>query len=174
MDRQPGPSARALGAAARPLGGATLEPLHATAGVDQLLLARVERVAVRADLHVHVALRRARLERVPARARHGGLDVLGMNIGLHDEIQCRCHYMFEISVPARLWCSCTPVPAWTAPCSSPAPSASPTRATASCSSTCPGAAARQPPTGRSRATPRRSRTSRTSWDCRTGRCWATR
>src|SRR4051794_3913775 len=150
---------RGSGFAALALGGPALEPLDASAGVDQLLLARVERVAVRADLHVHVALCRARLERVPARTRHGCFDVVGMNVGLHDEIQCRWHYTFEISVPARLSCSSTPVPAWTAPSSSPAPSASPTRAAASCSSTCPGAAARRPPTGRSRATPRRSRIS---------------
>ena len=40
-----------------------LEALDAAAGVHQLLLARVERVAVRADLDVQLGLRRARLER---------------------------------------------------------------------------------------------------------------
>ena len=60
-----------------------LEALDAAAGVHQLLLARVERVAVRADLDVELGLRRARLERVPAGARDGREDVLGMDAGLH-------------------------------------------------------------------------------------------
>jgi hypothetical protein len=59
------------------LGGATLEALDATAGVDELLLARVERVAVGADLDVHVALGRARGELVAARAANVRLDVSG-------------------------------------------------------------------------------------------------
>src|SRR5581483_6051822 len=59
-----------------------LEPLDAAARVHQLLLAGVERVALRADVDVQLGLRRAGLERVPARARHRGDDVLGMNAGL--------------------------------------------------------------------------------------------
>src|SRR4051812_41906933 len=58
---------RGLGAPGA-LGGATLEALDPAAGVDELLLARVERVAVRADLDVHVALGGTRFEHVPARA----------------------------------------------------------------------------------------------------------
>src|SRR5437762_7261081 len=60
-----------------------LEPLDASAGVDQLLLARVERVALRAQLDVELGLRRARLERVPARAANDCLYVRGMDLGLH-------------------------------------------------------------------------------------------
>src|SRR5438132_14435310 len=60
-----------------------LEPLHAAARVDELLFARVERVAVRADLDVQLRLRRPRLERVPAGARHVREDVVGMDLGLH-------------------------------------------------------------------------------------------
>src|SRR5258708_7881389 len=60
-----------------------LEALDAAAGVHQLLLARVERVAVRADLDVQLSLRGARDERVPARAVHVREDVLGMDVGLH-------------------------------------------------------------------------------------------
>src|SRR5690349_13182931 len=45
-----------------------LEPLEAAACVDELLLARVERVAVRADLDVQLRLRRTGRERVPAPA----------------------------------------------------------------------------------------------------------
>src|SRR3954465_11424594 len=42
-----------------------LEALHPAAGVHELLLARVERMAVGADLDVEIGLRRPRLERVP-------------------------------------------------------------------------------------------------------------
>src|SRR5262249_47443823 len=61
----------------------TLEALDAAARVHELLLARVERVALRADLDVELGLCRASLERVPTGARHGGEDVLGMDVGLH-------------------------------------------------------------------------------------------
>src|ERR1051325_4927094 len=47
-----------------------LEALDAAAGVEELLLARVERVAVGADLDVELGLRRAGRERVPARTGH--------------------------------------------------------------------------------------------------------
>src|SRR6476661_7255919 len=59
------------------------EALYAAAGVDELLLARVERVALRANLDVQLGLRRAGLERVSAGTRHRGDDVLGMDVGLH-------------------------------------------------------------------------------------------
>src|SRR5919108_4650683 len=62
---------------------AALEALHPAARVEQLLLARVERVAVRADLDVQLGLRRARLELVAAGAANGRQDVLGMDAGLH-------------------------------------------------------------------------------------------
>src|SRR3954465_5998929 len=73
--------AAALGA----LGGlqAALEALHPAARVHELLLARVKRVAIRANLDVKLRLRRTRLERVPARARHGRENVLGMDLCLH-------------------------------------------------------------------------------------------
>ena len=48
-----------------PLGGAALEALHATAGIDQLLTPGVEGMAFRADLDVELGLRRARGELVP-------------------------------------------------------------------------------------------------------------
>ena len=59
------------------LGGAALEALDAAAGVDQLLLARVERVALGAELDVQVGLGRAGVELVPARAVHVGERVSG-------------------------------------------------------------------------------------------------
>src|SRR4051794_24783189 len=58
-----------------------LEPLDAAAAVHQLLLPRVEGVALRADLDVQHRLRRASLKRVPARAVDGGENVLGMDLG---------------------------------------------------------------------------------------------
>src|SRR6266508_1583259 len=78
-------TATPLGAAGAPAGllQPALEPLHASAGVHELLLARVERVALGADLDVEIALGRARLEGVPARAGHRGENVLGMSVGLH-------------------------------------------------------------------------------------------
>ena len=60
-----------------------LEALDPTAGVHELLLARVERVAVGADLDVELGLRRAGRELVAARARDVREDVLGMDVGLH-------------------------------------------------------------------------------------------
>jgi len=65
-----------------PRGGGVLlaEFIDAAGGVDDLLLARVERVAARAhfDLQV-VTQRRARGEAVPAGAGNGDLFVLGMD-----------------------------------------------------------------------------------------------
>src|SRR5262249_45618690 len=55
-----------------------LEALDPAAGVHELLLARVERVAVRADLDVHLGLRRASHELVAAGAANRRDDVLGM------------------------------------------------------------------------------------------------
>src|SRR4051794_31579203 len=62
---------------------AALEPLDAAAGVHQLLLARVERVALGADVDVEVGLRRTRVEVVAARAVHVRDDVLGVNVRFH-------------------------------------------------------------------------------------------
>src|SRR5712691_4854444 len=76
---------RGLAARPRPAGllEAPLEALDAAPGVHQLLLARVERVAVRADLDVQVRLRGARDELVAARAANRRDDVLGMDAGFH-------------------------------------------------------------------------------------------
>src|SRR3954452_22102759 len=63
-------------------GGAALEPLDPAAGVHQLLLAGVERMARRADLHVKLGLRGARIELVAARAAHVRECVLGVDPSL--------------------------------------------------------------------------------------------
>ena len=60
-----------------------LEALDPTAGIHQLLLARVERVAVRADLDVKFRLRGTRHELVAAGAGDVREDVLGMDVSLH-------------------------------------------------------------------------------------------
>src|SRR6187399_2117597 len=60
-----------------------LEALDATAGVHELLLAGVERMAFGADLHVELWLRRTRLKLVPARAANRGENVFGMDVRLH-------------------------------------------------------------------------------------------
>src|SRR5690606_34215656 len=62
-----------------------LETLDATTAVDQLLLAGEERVALVAELDVHVArLGAPGLERVAARAGQPGDFVCGVDFGLHD------------------------------------------------------------------------------------------
>ena len=67
---------------------AALEALDATARVDQLLPARVERVAVRADLDAELGLRGARLELVSAGAADGRRRVLRMDVALHVNTKC--------------------------------------------------------------------------------------
>ena len=63
------------------------ELVHTTGGVDDLLLARVERMAVRAHLDLQIMSQgRARLERVAARAGDGNLSVLGVNRSFHGRL----------------------------------------------------------------------------------------
>src|ERR1700742_1338872 len=61
------------------------EPLDAPCRIDELLLTREKRVAVRANFDLqHVALDgRPRRELVAARAVHGDGVIIGVNIGLH-------------------------------------------------------------------------------------------
>src|SRR5450759_3463836 len=67
------------------LGVAALEPSDATAGIEDLLLARVERVAGSADLSVELAALRGGpgRERVAAAADNRRLDVVGVDPLLH-------------------------------------------------------------------------------------------
>ena len=60
-----------------------VELLHAAAGVDQLLLAGVEGVALGADFHGDVLTGGTGLDDVAAGAANGGLIVLGMDAFLH-------------------------------------------------------------------------------------------
>src|ERR1700761_96305 len=67
------------------LAEAALELLHPATDVKDLLLAGVEGVALRAHVSVDASVRRgaARGERGPARADHGGLHVVRVDVGLH-------------------------------------------------------------------------------------------
>src|SRR5258708_859037 len=65
-----------------------LEAVHAAFGVDQLLPAREERVAVGADFHADVAfVRGAGPKRVAAGAGDADFQVGGMNSGFHGKFQ---------------------------------------------------------------------------------------
>jgi hypothetical protein len=86
-------SARKRNALLRARGGRVLaaELVHAAGGVDDLLLARVERMAVGAHLDLQVMTeRRARLERVAARAGDRDLFVLGVNRRFHGRLGVQC------------------------------------------------------------------------------------
>ena len=79
---------RCLGLAALGCGGTAAEALDAAAGVDQLLPARVERMAVGADFHADVALVRGpRLECISARAHDIQLVVRRMDTSFHGQPQ---------------------------------------------------------------------------------------
>src|SRR5438552_5387128 len=71
-----------------------LEALHPASGVHELLLARVEGMALRADLDLQVCLRRPGLKRVPARAPDVRQYVVGMDPGLH-----RCFLTYSYPAP---------------------------------------------------------------------------
>ena len=62
---------------------AAIEAVHTAAGIDQLLLAGVERVALRADFHVDLGLGGAGLDDVAARAGDGAVNVVGMDTLFH-------------------------------------------------------------------------------------------
>ena len=62
----------------------SVELVNATAGVDQLLLAGVEGMALGADLNGDVLLGRASLYHFAAGAADGGLEILGMDAFLHN------------------------------------------------------------------------------------------
>src|ERR1700761_4294712 len=61
------------------------EPLHAAGGIHELLLAREERVATRADIHVQLRLRAAGHEFVAASTADVTGDILRVNFGFHDD-----------------------------------------------------------------------------------------
>ncbi len=60
-----------------------VELVNASAGVDQLLLACIKWVTIRADFHLYVFLRAARLNNLTASALNGRLLIVGMEPFLH-------------------------------------------------------------------------------------------
>ncbi len=67
------------------------ETLDAAGSINELLLAREERMAVRADFHAqHLALDcRAGLKRMAASAVHGNGMIVRVNTGFHEAPFCR-------------------------------------------------------------------------------------
>src|SRR3954470_14116290 len=64
------------------------EPLHAAGGVDELLLAGEERVALAANIDVDLRRRAAGRERVPAGTVHSAGLITGMDLGFHGLTPC--------------------------------------------------------------------------------------
>src|SRR6185436_6416743 len=93
--RERGLTPLALGLAPARTGCAAAEALDAPTGVHELLTARVEGMAVRADLDVQLRLRGPRPELVAAGAANMRGDVLGMNVCLH------CSYKSSHRPPKR-------------------------------------------------------------------------
>ena len=60
-----------------------LEAIDASAGVYQLLLAGVERMALGANINLHLFLCRPGLKRLTAYAANDALAILGMDLFLH-------------------------------------------------------------------------------------------
>src|SRR4029450_398614 len=122
-----------LAAAPSPAGllEAPLEALDPAAGVHQLLLPRVERVAVRADLHVEVRLRRTRDELVAARAADRGDDVLGMDAGFHCSARIAAAVWGATLPPETTAATVSPSSSGTLPASSAAAVAAPASSQAS-------------------------------------------
>ena len=86
---------RASGAARNLLAGGFAESLfeagNATTGVENLLLAGVEGVALGADLYADLGRGGTGRELIATRAGDAGDDVLGVDLGLHVPSRCsRC------------------------------------------------------------------------------------
>ncbi len=62
---------------------ATSEPFNATFAIDKLLFARIERMALAADLDPDIFFRRARVDNITAGARYRRLEVFRMNTFTH-------------------------------------------------------------------------------------------
>ena len=62
---------------------AAVEAVHTSAGINQLLLARVERMALGANFHVDLGLGGAGLDHVAACAGNGAVNVVGMDTLFH-------------------------------------------------------------------------------------------
>jgi hypothetical protein len=88
----------------RDIGVFLLEALDAAGGIDELLLARKERVATGTDFHAeHIALdRRTGLKSVPASAMNGNRMIVGVNTGFHESLfllwpVCTANFQREVT-----------------------------------------------------------------------------
>jgi hypothetical protein len=75
-----------------------VESLDAAGGVDKLLLAGEERVAIRADLKPDFRLRRPSLPRFTAGAMHGRIHIFWMNVRLHVRGYSCCEFFCQSNV----------------------------------------------------------------------------
>ena len=79
-----GPQGAGKFSAARGGGVLLAELVHAAGRIHDLLLARVERMAVRADFHLEIVSQsRLRLERIAAGAAHVDFFVIRVRVGFH-------------------------------------------------------------------------------------------
>ena len=62
---------------------ALFETIHTAAGINQLLLAGIERMALGADINLHLFLGGAGFKSFTAYAANHALSILGMNVFLH-------------------------------------------------------------------------------------------
>ena len=60
-----------------------LEAVNASAGINQLLLAGIERMALGANFNLELTLDRTRLKRLTAHATDDGLAIFGMDLFFH-------------------------------------------------------------------------------------------
>jgi hypothetical protein len=66
-----------------------LEPLYTSSSINDLLLAREERMACITDFNLDHGQCRMSLERIAANTANFTLNVFRMDIGLHDALQMR-------------------------------------------------------------------------------------
>ena len=79
---------------------ASLETINASAGIDELLLAGIERMALRANFHLDVLLGRLSLDHVAAVAGDGRLVQGRMDVLLHRGFTSVLHDAIPLLAPA--------------------------------------------------------------------------
>jgi len=80
-----------------------LESFYAARGIDELLFAGEEGMALRTDFKMDFRLRGARLESFAARTSHDRVNVVGMYVCLHRASAKRQLYI-EMPAKARDYC----------------------------------------------------------------------
>lgn len=80
-----------------------LELFHSARSVHELLLAGIERMAVRANLDLDFRLGRSRLKRVPATAGHFCVHVFGVDVFFHAFTGPKGHSIISLAIIADLY-----------------------------------------------------------------------